>query len=129
MLDVGSSALHAHDACSHGSNETVSTKTKVLAYLGELKKDEFVPVKKLIYDLGLRFTTAKNVLTALEEEWIVEKRIVNKRGIIASFRIMPTAVMQRKVNGVATVNHPDGDYVPFVPPEWEASYGQHPYGL
>jgi hypothetical protein len=108
---------------------TPNTRTRVLAYLGELRPGEFVPVRKLIYDLSLRFTTAKNVLSSLEEEWIVEKRITNKRGIIASFRIMPTAVMQRKVNGVATMNHPMGDFVPFVPPEWEASYGQHPYGI
>lgn len=126
MQDSEAIGLHEYSSC--GGN-TPSTRTKILAYLGELKKDEFIPVRKLIYDLGLRFTTAKNVLSTLEEEWIVEKRITNKRGIIASFRIMPTAVMQRKVNGVATVNHPDGDYVPFVPPEWEAEYGQHPYGL
>jgi hypothetical protein len=106
----------------------VSTRVRILAYLGELRREEFVPVKKLIYDLSLRFTTAKNVLSQLEEEWIVEKRITTTKGTVASFRIAKTAVMQRRENGVATVNHPNGDYVPFVPPEWEAEYGQHPYG-
>jgi hypothetical protein len=106
---------------------TASVRVRILAYLGELKPGEFVKVRKLINDLDLRFTTAKNALSSLEEDWIVEKRIVNNRGIVASFRIMPTAVMPRKINGVATVNHPDGDYVPFVPPEWESQYGKHPY--
>lgn len=114
---------------SNGIPQTPSTRTKILAYLGELRGAEFVPVKKLIADLGLRFTTAKNTLSLLEEEWIVEKRITNRNGIIASFRIMPTAQQQRKINGVATMDHPHGDYIPFTPPEWEASYGQHPYGL
>jgi hypothetical protein len=110
------------------ANAGVNVRTKILAYLGELKLGVYIPVRKLIADLGLRFTTAKNVLSQLEGEWIVEKKITTEKGTIASFRISKTAVTQRKVNGVATVNHPNGDYVPFVPPEWEASYGQHPYG-
>lgn len=105
----------------------VNVRTRILAYLGELRAGDLVPVRKLINDLDLRFTTAKNVLSQLEEEWIVEKQITTQRGTVASFCISKTAMMQRKVNGVATVNHPNGDYVPFVPPEWEASYGQHPY--
>jgi hypothetical protein len=124
--EVEAVEMHAPYPCSNG---TPSTRIRVLAYLGELRPNDFIPVRKLIYDLGLRFTTAKNVLSQLEQEWIVEKRITNKQGIIASFRIMPTAVMQRKVNGVATMGHKDGDYIPFVPPEWEADYGQHPYGI
>lgn len=123
-------SLASEMECSEVSSPGIpSTKTRILAYLGELRRGEFIPVKKLIHDLNLRFTTAKNALSALEEEWIVEKRITNKHGVVASFRISPTAVMQRKINGVATVDHPEGDYVPFVPPEWEANYGQHPYGL
>lgn len=101
------------------------TRTKILAYLGELHPDEFVPVKKLILDLDLRFTTAKNMLTKLEQEWIVEKKITIDKGTIASFRISPTAVMEKVVNGMVIT----GTFVPFVPPEWEASYGRHPYGL
>lgn len=111
---------------------TPNTRTKILAYLGELRPGEFVPVKKLIYDLSLRFTTAKTVLSQLEEEWIVEKRIINNRGIIASFRIMKTA-MVAQANGVASMNDnsssASSDTSPFIPPEWEASFGQHPYGL
>lgn len=132
MLTLDSMESHEHhryDACGNSGGSTPSTRTKILAYLGELKPKEFVAVKKLIADLGLRFTTAKNTLSQLEEEWLVEKRITNRNGIIASFRIMPTATEQRKVNGVATVDHPNGDTVPFTPPEWEADYGKHPYGL
>lgn len=103
------------------SADGVRCRTKVLAYLGQLHPGEFIPVKKLIHDLSLRFTTAKNVLTALEEEWIVEKKIVNNRGIIASFRIMPTAVTVK--------SNSDGQLIPYVPPEWEPIYGKHPYGL
>jgi alpha-L-fucosidase len=106
----------------------VSARVRILAYLGELRREDFVPVKKLINDLSLRFTTAKNVLSQLESEWLVEKKITTTRGTVASFRIAKNAVTQRRVNGVATVNHPSGDYVPYVPPEWEAEYGQHPYG-
>lgn len=121
--------LDTHVPFSGSCTGTVSNRVRILAYLGQLKPNEFIPVRKLIFDLSLRFTTAKNILTELEQEWLVEKRIINNRGIVASFRIMPTAVMVRKVNGIATMNHPDGDYVPFVPPEWEANYGQHPYGI
>lgn len=128
-MDSAVMGWHAHEPTCDSRGPTPSTRILVLAYLGQLRPKEFVTSQKLVRDLSLRFTTAKNVLAALEEEWIVEKRIENRNGIVASFRIMPTAVMPRKINGVATVNHPDGDYVSFVPPEWEASYGQHPYGL
>lgn len=84
-----------------------------------------MPVRKLLADLDLRFTTAKNMLTKLEQEWIVEKKITVYKGTQASFRISPTAVMQKVVNGMVI----EGEFVPFVPPEWEASYGKHPYGL
>lgn len=100
-------------------------RTKILAYLGALHPGEFVPVKQLIFDLDLRFTTAKNILTKLEQEWIVEKKITTDKGTQASFRIMPTAVMAKKVNGIVVAN----ETVPYVPPEWEATYGRHPYGL
>jgi hypothetical protein len=100
------------------------TRTMILAYLGELKPEEFIPVRILIFDLNLRFTTAKNTLTKLEQDWLVEKKITVDRGTMASFRISPTAVMEEKINGIAT-----GRSVPFVPPEWNPQYGRHPHGL
>ena len=100
---------------------TASTRTKILAYLGELKPGEFVAVRKLIFDLGLRFTTAKNVLGKLEEEWIVDKRITTTRGTAASFRISPEAkTMKNNADGSTLVS-------PYVPPEWNEEYGKHPY--
>lgn len=109
---------------------SASTRTRILAYLGELKRGEYIPVKKLIYDLSLRFTTAKNVLAALEEEWLVDKKIETTRGTIALFRISPTAVSCVRTVGVAGMNQTQEQrFVPYVPPEWSASYGRHPYGL
>lgn len=116
---------------------SVSNRVRILAYLGELKQEEFVAVKKLIHDLDLRFTTAKNILSQLEQEWLVEKRITTRNGTAASFRIAPTAVTAKLIitsagagNGVAMnqSTQPRAELVPYVPPEWSASYGQHPYG-
>lgn len=105
----------------------VSTRTKILAYLGELKKGEYVSSKKIVADLSLRFTTAKNVLTQLEEQWLVEKQIRTEHGTVALFRISPTATMTRTENGVANMESPA--VVPFVPPEWSDAYGKHPSGI
>lgn len=96
---------------------SVSCRTKILAYLGELRQGEFVPVKKLIFDLGLRFTTAKNILSKLEAEWIVDKRITTTRGTVAAFRISPDA----------RTHNNRGEVVAYVPPEWSPAYGKHPY--
>lgn len=112
-------------AARDGGQQLPSTRTRILAYLGELKPKEFVPVRKLIYDLSLRFTTAKNVLTTLEEEWIVDKKITVVHGTIAHFRISPDAVMAAPV----AANSCEQRLVPFVTPEWSATYGKHPYGL
>lgn len=97
---------------------SVNTRTKILAYLGELHPGEFVSVRKLIFDLDLRFTTAKNVLTKLEEEWLVDKRITTRRGTQASFRISPDAKAFRAGTD---------ELIPFVPPEWSPEYGKHQY--
>jgi hypothetical protein len=115
---------------------SVSTRTKILAYLGELKHAEFVAVKQLINDLNLRFTTAKNILTQLEQEWLVEKKVTTRKGTAAFFRISPTAVVPRVShsgcgNGVVNMHENQQQEVatvPFVPPEWSSQYGKHPYG-
>lgn len=103
---------------------TTSARTKILAYLGQLKKDDFIPAKKLCYDLGLRYTTAKNTLTMLEERGLVEKKIENVKGTVASFRIDPDATEKR--NGVAMEQI---RIVPYTPPEWSEAYGHHPYSV
>lgn len=145
-MDSRTDRTASHDsesAIDSAISGTVSNRTRILAYLGELRAGEFIPVKKLINDLSLRFTTAKNILSALEEEWIVEKKIVNNKGVVALFRISATAVTCRaqphttgnnaigvalNQQAVATTEQSAATtLVPYVPPEWEASYGQHPY--
>lgn len=97
------------------------TRTRILAYLGQLKPDEWASARKLCYDLDLRFTTAKNVLTALEDRGWVEKMISSDKGIIAKFRIDPAAITKQIT--------PEGTskMVGFIPPEWEPAYGRHPH--
>ncbi len=109
-----------------------STRTKILAYLGELKSDDFVSSKKLCYDLALRFTTAKNILTSLEDSGLVEKKITTDKGTIASFRIDPNAgtmTIVEKVlqtgTGTSMVTN-ERRLIPYVPPEWSDAYGKHP---
>lgn len=92
-------------------------RVKILAYLGQLKKDEFVAARKLVLDLDLRYTTAKNVLEQLEERGYVQKIVSNHRGVFAKFRLDPGAY--KLLNS--------GSQQPFVPPEWEDAYGRHPY--
>lgn len=110
-----------------------TTRTRILAYLGELKSGDYVSARKLVNDLSLRFTTAKNVLTVLEEEWIVEKKITTVRGTVAEFRISPTASVPRarQATSMNQPNHSQAslELVPFVPPEWSDAYGEHPYGF
>jgi predicted ArsR family transcriptional regulator len=97
-----------------------STRTRILAYLGQLRAGEYVPAKKLCNDLRLRFTTAKNTLTLLEERGLVEKQVTTARGTVASFRIAADA---------CTVSYnKDGSrrLLPYCPPEWSDAYGKHP---
>lgn len=112
-----------------------STRTKILAYLGQLKPDDFVSATRLCCDLALRFTTAKNTLTLLEERGLVEKKIRNEKGTIAEFRIDPNAgkivgleEVTVKLTGTGTsVMTTERRFVPYVPPEWSDAYGKHPY--
>lgn len=91
--------------------DVVHVRTKILAYLGELHTGEFVSARKLINDLSLRFTTAKNILTVLEQEWIVEKELrITRRTTQAFFRLQPTNTSTQI-------------------PEWDDSYGKHPAGI
>lgn len=114
------------------SGGVTSTRTKILAYLGELKPDDFVSAKKLCYDLALRFTTAKNTLTLLEERGLVEKKITNIKGTVASFRIDPNAgtittveKVQQTGTGTSMITY-ERRLIPYVPPEWSDAYGKHP---
>lgn len=114
------------------SGGVTSTRTKILAYLGELKPGVFVSAKKLCYDLALRFTTAKNTLTMLEDRGLVEKKITNIKGTVASFRIDPNAgtmatVEKVQLTGTGTsVMTTERRLIPYVPPEWSDAYGKHP---
>lgn len=104
-------------------------RIKILAYLGELKPGDFVSAQKLCYDLALRFTTAKNVLTTLESLLLIEKKITTEKGTVASFRISPNAgtiATVEKDIGIGT-SVMEQKIVPFVPPEWSDAYGKHPY--
>jgi len=106
------------DASMTVDNTVAGTRTKILAYLGQLKGASFVSAKKLCYDLQLRYTTAKNTLTTLEERGLVEKKIETEKGTVALFRIDPAAtqLMRNSVN-LRTA---------YVPPEWSDAYGKHP---
>ena len=112
-----------------GQSGRATARTKILAYLGELKPGVFISSQKLCCDLALRFTTAKNVLTTLEDLGLVQKKITTEKGTVASFRINPNA------GSIATVEKLTGNgtsimeqrIVPFVPPEWSDAYGKHPY--
>ena len=100
-----------------------STRTKILAYLGQLKPEEFISAKRLCYDLALRFTTAKNTLTLLEERGLVTKLITSNKGVVASFKIASDAgKYQPRTDGAEGMR-----FVPYVPPEWSDAYGRHPY--
>jgi len=108
--------------CQRGSGKIAAVRTKILAYLGELKKDEFVPAMKLCRDLDLRFTTAKNTLTMLEERGFVEKLVSNNPGIVASFRLDPSAGIKNKGQGIE-----QDTFIPYIPPAWSDAYGKHPH--
>ena len=95
-----------------GEAGITAVRTKILAYLGQLRPEEYAPARKLCYHLNLRFSTAKNTLTMLEERGLVEKIISNDKGVVALFRIDPHANMKG---------------IPFVPPEWSDAYGKHPH--
>ena len=98
-----------------------ATRTRILAYLGCLHKDEWVVARKLCLDLLLPFTTAKNTLAGLEDRMLVEKKISNIRGVYAEFRIHPHAAIR--------ATHPvtgKTELVAFVPPEWDDQYGKRP---
>ncbi len=98
----------------------IAVRTKILAYLGALKPGDFASARRIVYDLDLRFTTAKNTLDMLEARGLVEKVISNKKGIVAMFRIDPAAVEKVEVSpGVAQMK-------PYIPPDWEDAYGKHP---
>ncbi len=113
-------------------NGVTSTKTKILAYLGELKPGDYVSAKKLCYDLALRFTTAKNCLTTLEDRGLVDKMITNNKGTVALFRIDPNAgkikdfVVTQKTETGTSVMTTERRLIPYVPPEWSDAYGKHP---
>lgn len=92
----------------------VLVRTKILAYLGQLKKDEWKSAPDLCRDLSIRYSSAKTTLQMLEERGLVEKVITNRRGIVAMFRIDPRA---------------SKDGIPYVPPEWHDGYGKHPHAL
>ena len=102
------------------------TRTRILAYLGQLQHGEFVSSGKIINDLQLRRTTAKNTLDYLEERGLVEKRISNDRRVVAEFRIHPDSVQvdtsKQVVNGLPATT-------PYLPPEWSDVYGKHPHSV
>lgn len=117
--------MNSNTSCvvvDRGDSGVTSTRTKILAYLGQLKPDEYVSAKRLCYDLALRFTTAKNTLTLLEERGLVNKMITTTKGTVASFKIASDA-------GVYVVKEgtPERRFIPYVPPEWSDAYGRHPY--
>lgn len=95
-------------------NGKILVRTKILAYLGQLKKDEWRSAPDLCRDLSIRYSSAKNTLEMLEERGLIEKVITNRRGIVAVYRIDPRAA----ANGI-----------PYVPPEWHDGYGKHPHAL
>jgi hypothetical protein len=97
------------------SEDVTSAKTKILAYLGQLKPDDWADSKKICLDLDLRFTTAKNTLSLLETRDMVEKIVTTTKGTRAKFRLNPTYQVS---NG--------SRLVPYVPPEWSPAYGKHP---
>ncbi len=118
--------MGSEEVIANGSDVS-STRTRILAYLGELKPDDFVPAMKLCCDLSLRFTTAKNTLTMLEERGLVEKRKEPNKGSVVSFRIDPeagTVQPNRVAEQGATMTK---SFVPYIPPQWSDAYGKHPY--
>ena len=96
---------------------STNARIRILAYLGQLKKDSFVSARNLCLDLDLRYTTAKNILSGLEDRMIVEKRISNKPNIVAEFRLHPGAQVATKDNNLTA----------YIPPEWDDAYGKHPH--
>lgn len=92
------------------TEETVSkdsTRTKILAYLGQLKGDDYAFLMKMCFHLNLRAPTAKNILKVLEEESVIEKQLDPRRTTRAKYRISRAR--------------------PTIPPEWSDAYGKHPY--
>ena len=96
---------------------STNARIRILAYLGQLKKDSFVAARNLCLDLDIRYTTAKNILSGLEDRMIVEKRLVNKPNVVAEFRLHPGAHIADK----------DNTLIPYIPPEWDDAYGKHPH--
>ncbi len=110
---------------SNSNNEVVvavTTKTKILAYLGELKKNEWVLATKLCLHLNLRYTTAKNTLAMLEHQGLVAKEISKERGTVALYCIPVDTSVKLWENSRWV-------HKPFIPPEWSAAYGQHPHAV
>ena len=94
-----------------------NARIRILAYLGQLKKDSFVSARTLCLDLDIRYTTAKNILSGLEDRMLVEKRLSNKPNVVAEFRLHPGAHIAGKDNAL----------IPYIPPEWDDAYGKHPH--
>lgn len=95
----------------------VSVRTKILAYLGQCKKDEWVNSKKVIADLQLRAPTAKNTVTTLENAGLVERRGYQERGQKMDIQ---WRLDSRFSNAIGE---------PFIPPDWSDAYGKHPRTL
>lgn len=109
---MGTAIAVASSFLSNGNWETsdgvTSNKTKVLAYLGQLRSNEFVRGRKLVFDLSLRYRTAQKTLELLVVRGLVDKKIETRNGTIALYRINPSIAV--------------------ILPEWSANYGRHPYG-
>lgn len=106
------------DDCKLGS-----ARTKILAYLGQLRVGEWVSARKLCFDLQLRYTTAKNSLAGLEDRDLVHKRISNLKGVVAEFQLNSSATVKVQNTRGEVVN------VAYVPPDWSDAYGKHPHNL
>lgn len=87
---------------------SMTARTKLLAYLGQLQSGEWVPAKQLCEHLHLRYPTVKNTLKQLEEVGVVKRKVVTDRLVEAYFQLNPTTT--------------------YIPPEWEDNYGVHPSG-
>lgn len=111
------------NAVTESMRDTIATtvRTRILAYLGQLHSNDTVSARKLCYDLDLRFSTAKSVLTALEERGWVSKVISNDKCVVALYAIHPDAVVK------TTTTDGRDTMVAMIPPEWEPAYGRHPY--
>ncbi len=104
-------------------SETGATavRTMVLAYLGQLRKDEWASAMVICTHLNLRFRTAQRTLALLLERELVEKRLDNKKGTVALFRIHPLAT-------TFVINkHGEQVVATYVPPDWSDAYGKHPH--